>query len=396
MTQFNNSVELPRPEPVAVQQSQELIRLLQDTISQHHGMLPFDEYMACVLYTPGLGYYSGGSRKFGEAGDFVTAPEISSLYSRCLARQCADLLATLTNPVIFELGAGSGIMASDLLLELQRLDALPKAYWILEVSADLKQRQQQQLKEAVPFFYEHIVWLEHLPEHEFDGVILANEVLDALPVKRFKKKRNDFVELGVGLEGKQLKWVEMPATDSLLARLASIEASLNNSFPEDYCSEVNLELQIWLAGITARLVKGVMFVIDYGYPAKEYYHPDRTDGTLLCHYRHRAHADPFLYPGLQDITASVDFSLLAECADKINLDVHGYTTQAYFLIGCGLDQLVSATSGLDTRQQTLLAQQIRTLTMPGEMGERFKVMAMSRGLEETLCGFAAMDQRIRL
>ncbi len=387
---------LPEPEPIAKRQSDQLLSHLQDLISQHDGVIPFDMYMQCVLYTPGLGYYSGGSRKFGEAGDFVTAPEVSSLYSRCLGRQCAELMTVMDSPVIFELGAGSGTMASDILLELQALDTLPEQYRILEVSADLKQRQQQLLKETVPFFYDNIVWLASLPDHEFNGVILANEVVDALPVKRFKKKANGFLEQGVGLKGESLHWVEMPPTDSLLAQLNSIESSLPVSFPEDYCSEINLEAQSWLESITERLAKGAMFVIDYGYPEKEYYHPDRADGTLLCHYRHRAHADPFFLPGLQDITASVNFSLLAECAVKAGLTVSGYTTQAYFLVGCGLDQLAADIAGLDTKQQTLQAQQIRTLTMPGEMGERFKVMALSRGLEAPLSGFAMMDQRIRL
>jgi len=294
------------------------------------------------------------------------------------------------------LGAGTGAMARDILLELEKQNSLPDNYLILEVSADLKQRQQDELKETIPHLLERVVWLDALPKEGISGVILANEVLDALPVKRFKKLATGFKEMKVGLGVDQFVWVESDAEDKLLNSLKRIEDDLSTSFPENYISEINTQLEQWLNGLEEVLNKGVMLFIDYGYSAAEYYHPERMDGSLLCHYRHRVHADPFYYPGLQDITSSANFTAIAECADSIGLHVSGYTNQTYFLFGCGLEDLLADMNQLEIKAQTKIAQQVRVLTMPEEMGERFKVMALTKDYDNVLKGFALMDQRVRL
>lgn len=396
MTQLNNVTPFPQPEPDALKISERLCEVVKQRIEQHGNSLPFDAYMSLALYEPGLGYYSAGSCKFGEAGDFVTAPEISPIFSRCVARQCEEILAGVENPVIIELGAGSGVMASDVLQELQARNSLPGSYWILEPSADLRDRQQTLLKERIPEFYGRVRWLDTLPDEPFTGIVLANEVVDALPVKRFKKTAQGFGELGVGVIDGKLDWLLMPAGANMVQQLQQLEKKAGRPFTEGYISEINTGLQAWLAAVAGQLASGVMLVFDYGYPRHEYYHPDRSDGTLLCHYRHRAHNDPFMLPGLQDITASVEFTGLAEAAVTSGLDVKGYTTQAYFLMATGLQEFSANMIQADTRQQAITAQQIRTLTMPGEMGERIKVMALTRQYNHVLKGFSVMDQRIRL
>tara|TARA_R110000782_G_scaffold13730_10_gene40306 strand:+ start:2639 stop:3838 length:1200 start_codon:yes stop_codon:yes gene_type:complete len=387
---------LPVPDQDALIQSEKLIGCIKAALDTQGAAISFDEYMKLALYAPGLGYYSAGSRKFGSEGDFVTAPELSPIFSRCLAHQCKQVLNELGTGNILELGAGTGAMARDILLELEKQDALPEKYLILEVSADLKQRQQTNLKETIPHLIERVVWLDALPEDGVAGVILANEVLDALPVKRFKKTVGGFKELKVGLGDNQFIWVESDAKGELLNNLEELENDLSTSFPENYVSEINTQLGSWLSGLESALNKGVMFFIDYGYSAAEYYHPERMDGSLLCHYRHRVHADPFYNPGLQDITCSANFTALAECAGSVGLHVSGYTNQTYFLFGCGLEELLADMNQLDIKAQTKIAQQVRILTMPEEMGERFKVMALTKDYNSILQGFTLMDQRVRL
>ena len=385
MTQFEGTHDLPIPDVDALTISQQLIDRISQHITQQQGIIPFDDYMAMVLYEPGLGYYSGGSRKFGESGDFITAPEVSSLFSRCLAQQSAEILSHFDDGIIFELGAGSGVMAKDLLLELQYMDCLPQAYWILEVSADLRQRQQLLLKETVPFYYDRIRWLDALPSQAINGVVLANEVLDALPVKRFQKTERDIIELGVRLTENGLDWGRLSATD----QFNDMHTVLANDANFDVC----MGLSSWLCSLNDCLHQGVMLFIDYGESNKDYYSIHRQDGTLLCHYRHRLHHDPFFFPGLQDITTSVNFTDVAEAADACGLRVTGYTTQAFFLLGCGLESLGQRQ---DTSISAAISQQVRRLTLPEEMGERFKVIALGRDYPHLLRGFALMDQRGRL
>lgn len=396
MTQLNNVTSFPQPDPEALTVSERLCEVIKQRIEQHGNSLPFDEYMSLALYEPGLGYYSAGSCKFGEAGDFVTAPEISPIFSRCVARQCEEILSRLEQPIFVELGAGSGVMASDVLQELQARNCLPEAYWIIETSADLRARQQTLLKERVPEACERVRWLDTLPSEPFNGIVLANEVVDALPIKRFKKTAQGFKELGVCENDGKLDWLDMAAQADLVEQVEQLQEKTGRLFADGYISELNTGLRAWLAAVTEQLASGVMLVFDYGYPRHEYYHPDRSDGTLLCYYRHRVHNDPFMLPGLQDITASVDFTSLAEAAVASRLDVEGYTTQAYFLMATGLQEFTAGMTSANSRQQAMTAQQIRTLTMPGEMGERIKVMALARQYNHALKGFSVMDQRIRL
>jgi len=387
---------LPVPDQDALVQSEKLIECIKAALHKQGGTISFDEYMKLALYEPGLGYYSAGSRKFGSKGDFVTAPELSPIFSQCLAHQCMQILNELGTGTILELGAGTGAMAKDILLELEKQNSLPDKYLILEVSADLKQCQQDNLKETIPHLLERVVWLDTLPEEGVTGIILANEVLDALPVKRFKKSAAGFKEMKVGLGDNQFDWVESDPEEKLINSLQRLENDLSTSFPGNYISEINTQLVQWLNGLENILNKGVMLFIDYGYSTAEYYHPERRDGSLLCHYRHRVHADPFYYPGLQDITSSANFTAVAESADSIGLHVSGYTNQTYFLFGCGLENLLTDMNQLDIKAQTKIAQQVRVLTMPEEMGERFKVMALTKEYDHALRGFSLMDQRVRL
>ncbi len=393
---LNIDPALPVPEQDALLQSKRLVARIKDLIKEQGGMIGFEQYMSTVLYEPGLGYYSAGSLKFGAAGDFVTAPEISSLFSQCLAHQCGQVLDELGLGSILELGAGTGVMARDLLLELEKIDLLPESYFILEVSADLKQRQQELLNQSIPHLMERVIWLDSLPEKQFSGLILANEILDALAVRRFKKTSGSFKEIKIGLNIDEFIWIEDDADTELKNELAQLENKLPELFPENYISEINMDLAKWISGLEKVLQRGVMLFIDYGYSTPDYYHPDRTDGSLLCHYRHRVHSDPFFYPGLQDITASVNFTAVAECADAIDLHVSGYTNQAYFLFGCGLENLLADMTTLGIKSQTETAQQVRKLTMPEEMGERFKIIALTKDYDQTLIGFSIMDQRVRL
>ena len=393
---INIDHKLPVPEEEALQHCSELASHIKELIKLNDGAISFDEFMSTALYEPGLGYYSAGSRKFGVAGDFVTAPEISPLFAQCLAYQIAQIFNQLDSGKILELGAGTGVMACDLLLELEKLDLLPNEYFILEVSADLKQRQQELLKQSIPHLYERIIWLDALPQDSFNGVILANEILDALPVKRFKKTAYSFNEMKVALDNNEFVWIEGEADWELMEKLNQLDDELTQSLPENYISEINVNIQKWLSGLEPLLNTGVMLFIDYGYSKQEYYHPERKDGTLLCHYRHHVHGNPFFYPGLQDITASVDFTEVAQAAHNLKLHISGFTNQAYFLFGCGLEKLVGDIAALDIKSHTEVTQQVKMLTMPEEMGERFKVIALTKNFDHSLIGFSIMDQRIRL
>jgi len=358
------------------------------------GVIGFDAWMRLALYAPGLGYYSAGAAKIGGAGDFVTAPEISSLFSRCVARQCADILHD-TGGDVLELGAGSGRMAADILTELAALDCLPQRYLILEVSADLAERQRTRLAQLPRELASRVQWLDRWPARVMRGVVLANEVLDAMPVERFVVRSRsgglDVRALGVGLAGDRFEWRETSPSPELMHAVADIVEALPAPLPDGYTSEVCLAFQPWMASLAAQLEEGVALLIDYGLPRAHLYHPDRTAGTLRCHFRHRAHDDPFINVGLQDITAWVDFTRVAEAADSAGLEVLGFASQAAFLIGAGMESLLTAgmqQAGGDARAQATLAGEARRLMLPGEMGEIFKVIALGRGYESPLAGFS--------
>jgi len=363
---------------------------LRAEISRCGGWIGFAHYMQIALYEPGLGYYSAGARKLGAAGDFITAPEVAPVFSRCLGVQCAEVLQGLGGGDLLELGAGSGVMAAALLGELDRRDALPRRYFILDVSADLRQRQRETLAAAVPRLLERVEWLDRLPD-ELEGLVVANEVLDALPVERFVIRGDEVRALGVAWQNGGPVWSEAPATERLTAAIGHLEREIGVHWPDGYVSEINLGLGEWLAAVAGALARGVMLFVDYGLPRREYYAAERSTGTLLCHFRHRFHEDPFARPGLQDITAWVDFTAVAEAAQAAGLQVAGYTTQAHFLIGNGIGGFVADVTGLDVAERVNLSRQAMLLTLPGEMGERFKAMALARGYHAPLGGFAVRD-----
>jgi len=374
--------DLPVPAPDATAHSRRVAEHVRAAIRSAGGLIPFSRYMELALYAPGLGYYSAGARKFGIAGDFITAPELSPLFSRCLARQCAEVLTALGGGAILELGAGSGVMAADMLLELQALGHLPEEYLILEVSADLRERQRQTLAAKATALASRVRWLDAVPE-EFLGIILGNEVLDALPVERILKTHRGYEQYCVEEEGEGFAWASRPVGEQLAATLAAFETTLAKPLATGYVTEICLSAAPLVGTLAAALTRGALLLLDYGYPRAAYYHPERSMGTLMCHYRQRAHADPFLYPGLQDITAHVDFTAVAEAATVSGLELAGYTTQAHFLMALG----IAGMAGGDMRA----AQQVKLLTLPEEMGERFKAIGFSKGLEAGLSGFALRD-----
>jgi SAM-dependent MidA family methyltransferase len=387
---------LPLLTPDEERHSNSAAAMIRDRVIAVGGWVPFEVYMELALYAPGLGYYSAGSAKIGAAGDFVTAPEVSDLFSRCVARQCADVLAE-TGGEILELGAGTGRMAATILESLAETGSrLPDRYAILEVSADLSERQRTRIQRLPAALRNRVVWLDQLPEKPIHGVMLANEVLDALPFQRFRLQAGTAIELGVGLEGDSFVWKDGPG------RFPEVEAMIrklplpisDGPLSDRYTSEICLRTDPWVSGVGQCLDQGMLLLFDYGLPRAHFYHPQRTEGTLQCHFKQRAHDNPFINVAVQDITAWVDFTRVAEAALASNLEVAGFATQAAFLLGTGIESMIFAAT--DTVTQTRLAGEARRLMLPGEMGEAFKAMALTRNLQRPLCGFAYQDLRTSL
>ncbi|GFE88893.1 SAM-dependent methyltransferase [Steroidobacter agaridevorans] len=387
---MNVSLPLPALSPDELAHSEQLVQRIRDAIEAAGGWISFERFMEMALYEPGLGYYSAGATKLGSEGDFVTAPEISPLFSRCLANQCVQVLDTVNGGHILELGAGSGVMAADVLSELDRQQKTPERYLILEVSADLCERQRALLQRRLPHLMDRIEWLDRLPD-EFRGVLLANEVLDALPIQRFRIRGLQVNQLGVTWELGRLDWSEVHADAALEATVREIEFNLGEPFADGYTSEINLRLSQWIAGIAASMKQGAAFFIDYGLPRRQYYAANRSAGTMLCHFRHRFHDDPLINVGVQDIGAWVDFTAVAEAAIAAGMSVAGYTTQAHFLIGTGIEQFLAPTNDEELAARLQMARQAMLLTLPGEMGERFKVIGLAKGIELPLRGFSVRD-----
>ncbi|HXY76273.1 MAG TPA: SAM-dependent methyltransferase [Steroidobacteraceae bacterium] len=387
---------LPPLSDAQAEHSRAVRALIGAELDARGGWLSFERFMDLALYAPTLGYYSAGSTKLGAAGDFITAPEISTLFSRCLAAQCAEILAA-TGGEILELGAGSGRMARDILRTLEELKVLPERYAILEVSAELAERQREKLANLPDSLRKRVVWLERLPERPMTGVMLANEVADALPCRRFLWQWGAALELGVVRGAAEVGEpdtfrAEARAADPDFAQLCTtLTAELPEPLPDGYESEVCPRLDAWIATLGETLGRGALLLTDYGLPRRHYYHPQRDRGTLRCHFRHLAHDDPYINIGVQDISAWVDFTRAAEAALDAGLAVQGFTTQAAFLLSTGLASAVS--EGADEKKRVRLAGEARRLLMPSEMGESFKVMALTRGLAEPLRGFAVLDLR---
>ncbi len=381
------------PEDFEASHGRRLARLIRQEAAGGSGLLSFDRFMELALYAPGLGYYVAGAQKFGPAGDFVTAPEISPIFGRCIARQCREVLAGLDGGDVLELGAGSGVLAADLLAGLQTDGALPARYLILELSPDLRERQQSLLAARLPGLLDRIHWLDALPRG-FEGFIVANEVADAMPVHRFLVLEDgSAAEIMVRPAGDAWEEVAVePVSPGLSDAIVDLQVRGLATAP-GYGSEINLRLAPWASALAGAMDKGMALFIDYGYPRAEYYHPDRTMGTLVCNYRHRAHDNPYRYIGTQDITAHVDFSALAEAGVNAGFELAGFTTQAHFLIGCGLDELL-AQAAEDGDMELLLG--VKQLVLPTGMGERFRVLGLTRGLDRDWCGFSIRDLSGRL
>jgi SAM-dependent MidA family methyltransferase len=376
---------LPVPSPDALAHSQRVAAHLRSLINASGGWIPFSRYMEVALYGPGLGYYAAGAMKFGAAGDFVTAPELTPLFGRTLAHAIAPVLDE-TKGEVLELGAGSGRLAVDLLRELERIGTLPARYLILEVSADLRQRQQGTLARELPHLRERLQWLDELPAH-FGGVILGNEVLDALPVELVHWTEAGPLRRGVIVEGETFAWQDRPIDDPVLRARAE---ALN--LAPGYCSEINLAASALIAALAKSLDHGLILMIDYGFGAAEYYHPQRHMGTLRAHVRHHALDDPFYLPGLCDLTAHVDFSAVAQAGVTAGLELAGYASQAGFLLNSGLTELLLQTSPGDAAAYLPQANAVQRLVSPAEMGELFKVIGLRKNGIAPLAGFSRGDR----
>ena len=473
---------LPPPTPEAAAHSRKVAEHVAAVIADADDWISFDRYLELVLYAPGLGYYTAGSRKFGPEGDFVTAPEISPLFAKCLALQSRQVLEK-TGGDILELGPGSGVLAVDLFAELKAHGAAPSRYYLLELSPDLRDRQRRRIAERFPGDFDRFVWLDRLPE-KLRGVVIANEVLDVVPFSLAHRDGGEVAERGVVVTEAGFAWDDRPLPDGDLKRRASavfppggheylsevglaaeglvrtlaqaLEAGvalfIDYGFPErefyhpqrtmgtmrchyrhrfhgdpfflpglqditahvdftamaraaaaerfpadiDYTSEINPAAEALVGDLARRLAAGAMLVIDYGFPRAEYYHPQRSAGTLMGHYRHRAHADPFLWPGLSDLTAHVDFTAIAQAGIEEGLQVAGFASQAAFLLGCGILDRLAAVGPPDSRDYIVQAGAVQKLLSPAEMGELFKVLALSRSEGVDWRGFALADMRRRL
>ncbi|MEP6942374.1 MAG: SAM-dependent methyltransferase [Betaproteobacteria bacterium] len=386
----NDLSRIPAPSSEAALHSAQVLAHIRRSIEAAGGWIPLADYVNEALYAPGLGYYVAGARKFGADGDFVTAPELTSLFGKAVAAQVEEVLAQVPGDVV-ELGPGSGKMAADVLEALVARDALPQRYLLLEVSPELRERQRQTLVQRSPQLLGRVAWIDALP-HRWSGVLLANEVLDAIPAHVVARAGGRWVERGVTVDGAVLRLADRPLRDDALLEAARA------AFPPDgdYLSEVNPAAQALVRSLARRCERGAMLFVDYGFPAAEFYHPQRSQGTLMAHYRHRALADPLIFPGLADLTTHVDFSAIAGGAVAEAMDVAGFATQARFLVNCGVLDLLAAIGEPTTAPYLREAKAVQTLLSPAEMGELVKVLALTRDIAPPLRGFRAGDRSHRL
>jgi len=415
------AIELPVPPEQALTASARLCERIARRIEDAGGWIGFDAYMQAALYEPGLGYYSGGSRKFGAQGDFVTAPELGPFFGACLAGQCAQWFANAPARV-WEFGAGSGALAAQLLGELERLGVSDVEYRIVELSGELRDRQRRAIEAVSPAAAGRVQWLDRWPD-TMAGVVLGNELLDAMPARLFALRQGRVLERGVAIRhagaGRAsprasavradeaarepvptFGWAECPAdadfAQRVRAALAEPIESAGEHWPDDYASELGEQAQAWVTEAGRRLERGALLLIDYGFPARELYHPQRREGTLMCHYRHHAHGDPFLWPGLQDITVHVDFSAIARAAHRAGLALLGYASQANVLLNLGLLDRFARIANDDALARARHSQALQTLISDAEMGELFKGVAFGRGLPDDARAFMRADRRHRL
>ena len=383
---------LPDPDSGALERSRSLCALISGEIERSGGAIGFDRFMHLALYQPELGYYAAESPIFGSSGDFITAPESGELFARCVTTQFREVLGQIGGSIL-EYGAGSGRLACCLLENLRDHGALPECYVIVEPSVVMQRRQRDLIEERAPYFIDRMRWYDTHPQGQLTGFVVANEVLDAMPVKRFIVQQGTIKELGVGLDHESFTWRVIDTADGEFTGGALIGEGL--ALPDDYVSEFNPALERWLAGLHQTLKEGVVLLIDYGYPRHEYLHESRSEGTLKCHYQHRVHGDPFFYPGLQDITAAVEFTTVAETADRIGFELAGFATQTRFLLACGLDELMAEQAIDDPTVRYERAQEAKRLLLPSEMGQTCKVMALATNYDQPLSCFTN-DDRHRL
>ena len=394
------SAELPLPLPSSEEREniQPLVNQICAEIDKHDGKLDFTKFMEMALYTPNLGYYASNKAIFGEQGDFVTAPELSPLFSRCLAKQAEEVLSQLDEEAdILEFGAGAGTMACDILMELDTLNCLPRKYFISELSSTLRKRQQTRIATYAPHLLDRVSWLDELPE-SFTGVMLGNEILDAIPTHRVRfNKNSEHEQLFVGYENNQLTWVGCkPENDILISEMDKTFEKFGQNMPDRYETEININSMQWIQKISRTLKQGLALFIDYGFTESEFFRPERSDGTLMCHYKHFAHSDPLTHIGLQDITSHVNFTAIAEVAFDNDMTISGFTNQTYFLVGCGLEGLLSEIDINDTKQFIRETQPVKVLILPDEMGELFKVIGLTKNFDQDLMGFRAKNLLERL
>ena len=368
---------LPEVDEASSAHSTAVAAHIRGLIDAGGGSISFAEYMQAALYAPALGYYVAGARKLGRAGDFVTAPEVSPLFGRVLARLAAPVLEQVGSD-IFELGAGSGALAVSVLGKLDEVGMLPERYLVLEVSPDLRERQMAHISSALPRLADRVHWLSAMPK-SFSGVVIANEVADAIPVERFRIRAGHVEQARVAYEAQQFVWQFAEAPDDLESLVRRIEADLGAPLPDGYESEVSPGLVNWAGELSAAIHEGLLLMIDYGVSRREYYANERSSGWLRCHFRHHAHDDPLILPGIQDLTAWVDFSAVAEAAQRAGLQVSSYLTQAHLLLGGGLEHELAEFVDLPIDEQVRLSGQVKLLTLPAEMGESFKCLALCRG-----------------
>ncbi len=371
--------------------------VLRSIATQEGGSLSMARFMELCLYEPTWGYYTSGRVKFGREGDFVTSAELTPLFARCLARQIAQVLQASDGEHILEIGAGSGLLAAELMSSLRELGQRPSRYYIFDLSEALRETQARTLRALIPDLFSRFVWLDRLPTPAITGAIIANEVLDALPVHCFAIEQGAIRERRVVWGENGFRWnADAMFPSSAEAQIERLLRALPAPLDSGYASEINLGLDAWFSSCYSSLARGALFCVDYGYPRAEYYHPQRRDGTLICHYRHRAHTDPLILVGLQDISAFVDFTAAADAACTAGFRLAGYASQAHFLLSCGMDQVLEQCQKKTPTRYLRHAQQAKSLLLPGEMGERFKVLALAKDMEQALLGFRLFDHRARL
>ena len=365
---------LPEPDAQTLAHSAQVAEFIAAEIDRSGGRISFGEFMQHALYAPGLGYYVAGSRKFGPDGDFVTAPEVSPLFGRVVAAQCATVLSQLPQGNVLEIGAGSGALAEQMLKKLAELEILPSRYLILEVSPELAERQRDRLSVALPELANRVAWVDAVPAG-FEGVIVANEVADALPVERFRIGADGIEQAVVvhGSDGFAERW--QPASAVLTEAVDALGLDLDRGYESEIC----LPLKAWTGDLLGNLQRGLVLLFDYGLSRREYYAPERSGGWLRCHFRHRAHSAPLVLPGVQDLTAWVDFTSIAEIASEQGAAVAGFVTQAMFLLHGNLQNEFTDAASSSLVDQAELSRQIKLLTLPDEMGEHFKCLGLSKG-----------------